>query len=123
MTFPPPPPPNSPQSAASNSLSTQTRESKSCTSGDGPAVREDGERGELGGREDTLNLVWKGVGSLSERLAEVDTFFEKLEQDMDHDREVTTKQLGGEGVLLGIAYIQHLNSIVCLRVGIEQYLE
>lgn len=79
---------SSPQSAANNSLSTHTRESKGFTLGDGPAVREDGERGELGGCEDPLNLVWKGVGSLSEQLAEVDTFFEKLEQDMDHDREV-----------------------------------
>lgn len=39
-------------------------------------------------RKGQLDALWMGLGSLGERLAGVDSLFDQLQQDMEHDREV-----------------------------------
>lgn len=72
------------------------------------------------------------MGSLSERLAEVETFFEKLEQDMNHDREVTAEWCdnnqaiggGGGGAPRDCFYLAlERYGLVYLRVRIERIAE
>lgn len=38
--------------------------------------------------ENRRDLLWEGLGSLTERLAGVDNLFDQLEEEMDNDREV-----------------------------------
>ncbi|CAM9722929.1 unnamed protein product, partial [Ascophyllum nodosum] len=70
------------------SLRAPSQEPKRCALGDGALVQNDNYTRELDKRECPLDLVSKGMGSLGERLANVGAYMDRLEQDMNHDREV-----------------------------------